>query len=307
MRLRAVTAAVTAVLCAAAALAFAGLAGATPAGDGDPVGKRWESAKTHVVLTMGTSDYAAGDVRVSFLVVRSDGKLVEAPSARLSIARDMKEKAFGTGTATLLPVAPAGGKVDDGEVSHIFIGHVRVPGPGTYWLLAELSDGKVSGLGNVIVRKKTEAPAVGAAAPASKTPTLATVKDVAKLTTRTPPDTELLKVSVADALKAKAPFVVVFATPKYCSSRTCGPVVDVVDAVRKRWAGSPVRFIHVEIYTDNNPSKGPNPWVREWNLPSEPWTFLVGSDGKVKARFEGAMAESELAAAVAKTLGVREP
>lgn len=307
MRLRAATAAVTLVAGAVIALVVAGLAGAARSGDDDPVGTRWEKAKTHVVLTMGTSDYAAGDVRVSFLVVRSDGKLIEAPSARLSIAKDMKEKAFGTGTAKLLPIAPAGGKVDDGEPAHIFVGHVRVPGPGTYWLLAELPGGKVSGLGNVIVRKQTEAPGVGAVAPASKTPTLATVKDVAKLTTRTPPDTELLRISVADALKAKVPFVVAFATPKYCSSRTCGPVVDVVDAVRKRWAGSPVRFIHVEIYTDNNPTKGPNAWVREWKLPSEPWTFLVGSDGKVKARFEGAVAETELAAAVAKTLGVREP
>ena len=299
-----------ATLFATILLAAAGVAGAASAartGDGDPLGKRWEKAKTHVVLTMGTSDYAPGDVRVSFLVVRNDGKLVEAPSARLSVSRDMKQKAFGTGTATLLPVAPKGGKVLDGDASHIFIGHIRVPGPGTYWLLAELEGGQVSGLGNVIVRKTTQAVAVGAKAPASQTPTLSTTKDLAKLTTRTPPDTELLRVSVADALKAKAPFVVVFATPKFCSSRTCGPVVDVADAVRKRFAGTPVRFIHVEIYTDNNPSKGPNKWTREWSLPTEPWTFLVGADGRVKARFEGAIAESELAAAIPAALGVKEP
>jgi hypothetical protein len=96
----------------------------------------------------------------------------------------------------------------------------------------------------------------------------------------------------------------VFATPKFCSSRTCGPVVDVVDAVRAKWKGSPVRFIHVEIYADNVPSHGPNVWVKQWHLPSEPWTFLVGTDGRIKARFEGSLSVAELSQAVQGALGV---
>jgi len=91
--------------------------------------------------------------------------------------------------------------------------------------------------------------------------------------------------------------VAVFATPKFCESRTCGPVVDVVDAVRKRFAGKGVRFIHVEIYRGNDPQNGLNRWVREWRLPSEPWTS-VGRDGRIKAKFEGSVSAGELAAAV---------
>ena len=92
------------------------------------------------------------------------------------------------------------------------------------------------------------------------------------------------------------PFVVVFATPKFCTSRTCGPVVDVVKAVQRRFTG--VRFIHVEIYQDNNPAQGRNRWVKEWHLPSEPWVFVVGRDGRIKARFEASVSVAELAAAV---------
>lgn len=29
------------------------------------------------------------------------------------------------------------------------------------------------------------------------------------------------------------------------------------------------------------------PAVEAWNLPSEPWTFLIDSDGNVAARLEG--------------------
>jgi hypothetical protein len=78
--------------------------------------------------------------------------------------------------------------------------------------------------------------------------------------------------------------------------------VDVVDAVRRQFSGSGVRFIHVEIYKDNDPQKGQNQWVAEWRLPSEPWAFLVGRDGRVKARFEGSFSVGELAAAVKRDL-----
>src|SRR5437763_15387587 len=129
-------------------------------------------------------------------------------------------------------------------------------------------------------------PPVGAKAPASPTPTLATAP-VSALTTATPPDRALLRYSIAGSLAAHKPFVVTFATPKFCTSRTCGPVVDVVDTVRKRFARTDVRFIHVEVYRNNDPALGYNRWFKDWGLPTEPWTFLVGSDGRIKAKFEG--------------------
>jgi hypothetical protein len=72
----------------------------------------------------------------------------------------------------------------------------------------------------------------------------------------------------------------------------------VVDSVRRQFAKKRIRFIHVEIYKDNDPAKGENRWVRQWRLPTEPWIFLVGRDGRIKAKFEGAVSRTELAAAV---------
>ena len=71
----------------------------------------------------------------------------------------------------------------------------------------------------------------------------------------------------------------------------------------RRSRKTPVRFIHVEIYEDNDPAKGTNRWVDEWKLPSEPFTFVVGADGKVKERFEGTFSVRELTAAVRRELG----
>src|SRR5947207_2155761 len=80
----------------------------------------------------------------------------------------------------------------------------------------------------------------------------------------------LLGYSIAGWRPARKPFVVTFATPKFCTSRTCGPVVDVVDAVRRRLGHTGVRFIHVEVYRRNDPTSGLNAFMRQWRLPTEP-------------------------------------
>jgi hypothetical protein len=257
-----------------------------------------------VALVPGTSDYAPGKLRVSFLVVTHDSRSIERPSARVWLARALRAKPFERATAALEAVTVPGvsGGPGDRDVTHLYVVHLRVTRPGTYWLLAEPVGGKrIQALGNLVVHAHSDSPALGSRAFSSQTPTLGSAP-IAKLTTRVPPDRGLLRYSVAESLRDHHPFVVAFATPRYCESRTCGPVVDVVDSVRRRFERSGVRFIHVEIYKDNDPAKGQNRWVREWHLPTEPWTFVVGADGRIKAKFEGSLSAGELARTVRSLL-----
>jgi hypothetical protein len=182
-------------------------------------------------------------------------------------------------------------------VTRIYVMHVHIPRPGRYWLVAEPNGAKTQALGIIDVAARSRSVALGAKAPRSETPTLATAP-AAKITTSSPPDLPLLHTSIAQALAAHRPFVVTFATPRFCTSRTCGPVVDVMEAVRRQFVARGVDFMHVEVYKDNDPTKGYNRWMRQWGLLSEPWVFLVGSDGRVKAKFEGSVSAAELAAAI---------
>jgi hypothetical protein len=258
----------------------------------------WRAPGEDVAVVPGTADFGPGRVRFTFLVVDGQGRVVTRPRAKIWLARTLKSTPFAQTTARSEPIGVAGS--EPGEAQEIFVAQLELDKPGTYWLLAEPVGGrKIQAVGNIVVKDATAAPDVGAAAVASKTPTLATAS-LAQLTTATKPDRELYRSSIADALAAKTPFVVVFATPKYCTSRTCGPVVDVVSEVRRRHAADGIRFIHVEIYEDNDPTKGENRWVKEWKLPSEPWVFLVGADGKIEGRFEGTVSVRELDAAVAQ-------
>jgi hypothetical protein len=264
----------------------------------------WRNSGQSVSLIPGTSDYSPGLVRVSFLVVDPRGRVISRPRARVWVARSLEDRPFVQTLARLEPIGVPG--VSTGaDAKAIYVAHVRVPAAGKYELVARPLGGKVhiAALGDLVVRRRSATPLAGSRAFPSRTPTLASAHGrVGELTTRVPPDRALLRTSIAGALAAHEPFVVTFATPRYCVSRICGPVVDVVDRVRKQYARTPVRFIHVEIYTDNNPSKGRNRWVREWRLPGEPWTFLVGRDGRIKAKFEGSVSVRELGEEIRRLL-----
>jgi len=257
-----------------------------------------------VALAQGTSDYAAGNVRVAFLVIDSRAKPVSRPHAQVWVGTSLDSRPLLTTEAPLEPIGiPGKSEAASGGVTEIYVARFRIAKPGTYTIVAQPEGAPIQGFAILKVAKRPQAPAIGDRAIPSRTPTLASTHgDLAALTTASPPDRPLLRYSVADSLKAHAPFVLVFATPKFCTSRTCGPVVDVAEAVEKRFARRGVRFIHVEIYQDNNPAQGFNRWVKEWRLPTEPWVFLVGRDGRIKARFEGSVSVAELAAAVRATL-----
>ncbi len=144
-------------------------------------------------------------------------------------------------------------------------------------------------------------PKVGEKAPKIHTPTPADVGgDLSKITTRIPPDTQN-RVDYADVL-GKEPIFLLFATPQFCQSRVCGPVVDVAEQVKEQFDGK-AAFIHMEIYNDNDPSKGVRPQVRAFHLPSEPWLFAINRKGVVQAVVEGAFGVERMTKIVEKVTG----
>ena len=159
------------------------------------------------------------------------------------------------------------------------------------------------------VRVEGSTPAIGDPAPASRTPTLADVGgDVALLSTDPEPVARFHETSVDAALASGDPFVLVFATPKFCTSAQCGPTLDRVKPIAAEFPDLTV--IVVEPYElelrdgslnavrDAGGQLTPVPSVIEWGLVSEPWIFVVDGDGIVTASFEGIVSEDELRAAV---------
>ncbi|MGQ0744892.1 MAG: hypothetical protein ACT4OS_11265 [Acidimicrobiales bacterium] len=111
------------------------------------------------------------------------------------------------------------------------------------------------------------------------------------------PDPELHRTTIAASLASGRPVVAVFATPVYCRSRFCGPVVDAVAELEARYRDR-ADFVHVEIWRDfqnNVINASAAEWVMRDGGLLEPWVFLVGADGRIAARFDNVMNASELA------------
>jgi hypothetical protein len=251
-----------------------------------------------VAVTAGASEFVPGEVRYPFLVIRNDARPVYRPTAAVWLAKSRAGEPFAHTTARLEPIGIRGrSEPAFGGVTRIYVARLRIPRPGRYWLATQPAGARIQAVGVLDVAAHSGSRAVGARAPRSATPTLATAR-ARSITTSRPPDLALLRYSIAGSLAAHNPFVVTFATPKFCTSRVCGPVVDVLEAVRRRFERRGVRFIHVEVFRNNDPQRGYNRWMRQWGLRTEPWVFLVGRDGLVKAKFEGSVSASGLTAAI---------
>jgi hypothetical protein len=146
--------------------------------------------------------------------------------------------------------------------------------------------------------------AIGASAPASDTPTLADVEgEIGRLSTDPDPIEAFYETSVADALAEARPFVLVFATPKFCTSAQCGPTLDRLKPIAA--AHPAITFINVEPFdlefvdgqlqpVLTNGQLTPAAATLEWGLLSEPWIFVVDGNGIVRGSFEAVVGEEEL-------------
>jgi hypothetical protein len=146
-------------------------------------------------------------------------------------------------------------------------------------------------------------PAVGQAAPRSRNQTLADVPDASYIDSGNPPD-DMHMISIADAIAQHRPALVVFATPAFCESATCGPQVHAVQMLEPTYRGR-LTFIHVEIYRDYKPDPSKRQLtstVLEWKLQTEPWVFLIDARGTISAEFEAVAAADELKVAVEQLL-----
>ncbi len=150
------------------------------------------------------------------------------------------------------------------------------------------------------VLEEANGPSAGSRVPATESLTIKNTRFV-DMSTRQVKNDELHNVSVAEALGSGEPFVVVFASPQFCVSAMCGPVVEVMDDAREALGGG-VEFIHIEPWdlaaARERGELTPSAEVREWNLPSEPWLFVVDREGRVAVRIEGLVTVDEVVDAV---------
>lgn len=266
----------------------------------------WGPPATAPTLTpiLVSNAITKGQARILFLYLDSANRVASAPGRTAKVAfydlgRDPNKAVVTADGAFVWTIQDQRG---------MYVLNVDLPEGGTWG--AEFTTEAPGSAAETVrltftVLETPTAIAVGQRAPASKTPTAADVGgDLSKLSTDAKPDPSFYQTSVADALAAKKPFMLIFATPKFCTSQQCGPTLDHFKPIAA--ANPNVTFINVEPYKlqvvdgalqpvlDANSQLQATDITNQWGLLSEPWIFAVDRSGVVRGSYEVTITPTEL-------------
>jgi hypothetical protein len=259
-------------------------------------------------VLIGPAVATCGDNRFLFSFLDAQGRPAAAPNrtaraAFFDLGRD-RDKPFATVDGTFIWAIK--------DVSGIYATKVAFPEAGRFGV--EITTALDNGAPTTIrvtfdVQPTSPLLRVGDRAPSTKTPTLADVGgDVTKISTDTTPDPALYQASEDQLLAQHKPFLIVFATPKFCQSATCGPTLDTLKPYITKYPT--VTFINVEPYklklvdgslqADLDAKNGLQETAisEAWKLVTEPHVYVVNKDGIITADFELIFSDAELTAAL---------
>lgn len=179
--------------------------------------------------------------------------------------------------------------------------------PGDHTVTTTVDGQKVSATFSVGAKGSSPVPGPGQKMPALITPTTEHTLGVNPICTQDPP-CPLHATSLDVALQRDKPVAYLVATPKFCQTGICGPVLEVLESVRASYADR-VTFVHQEVYqsaaqaAEKGTSATLTKAVQDLGLTSEPVLFLVGRDGTVQHRLDAAYDKQELRACLDSILG----
>lgn len=287
-----------------AACALAAACAAQPTPTATPTPAPSPAAETGgVEVILATTVLRTGTQRVAFLLA-SGTALVRAPQATVRTSFLDGDAAGETATAKFheWPFGTRGS----------YVTPLSFPQAGAWRLDVETDAGEARL--DVRVDETSVVRDVGQIAPFSDTKTLRSAGgDLPSITSHYRADPALYEVSIAESLFSGRPTVAVFASPAFCTTATCGPQVDAVSELRQAYPDA-ADYIHVEVYDNPQEIQGDlslgvlSPHLAEWGIDQVPdyrnesWTFVIGTDARVAARFEGYATLSELEAALLAAL-----
>lgn len=164
--------------------------------------------------------------------------------------------------------------------------YFEFPDPGVYDVDTEYQGNRLNSQVQVMAPAQVEQPLVGSVLPPANTPTFQQSFEVDPICTRTPA-CPFHEVDLPDVLGTGRPVVVLLATPAYCRTTACGPILDILMEV----AGGrdDLVVIHSEVY--KNPKSVTDlseaalaPLPDAYTMTFEPCLFVTNSANELVVR-----------------------
>ena len=285
------------------------------------VGEAFDADVQPVVLN---SALAVGSNRLTFGFFRSDASLIleAGGSVRLYRLDEARQGAFvasyelqRAAFSQKLDHQHADGSthVHDDAFAAVFHANVEFDRTGDWAasLDVEIEGERYRGLlvqpFNVLER--TPEPQVGDPLPQSPHLTLRHGADITLVSSMVRPVLAMNELTVPEAVATGKPVLVAIATPAFCQSRFCGPLMEAVVVPLWEEFGDEVQFVHVEPFIlEAVRATGrliPIPLLSDWQLQTEPWVFVAAPGGVITAKFEGVASLEEVRAALVAAIGAQ--
>ncbi|MEJ5256013.1 MAG: hypothetical protein WHS89_11730 [Acidimicrobiales bacterium] len=227
--------------------------------------------------------------RMTFALVTSDGaRAAEVPNELTFQVRDEADQPVGE------PVTVAAHR--DGVPYPYFPLRTTFPAPGLYQITALVDGGTRRQTVQVDAADQVSLRQPGQLMVPVDTPTPEDHRGVEPYCTREPA-CPLHDRTLTEVLTDDAPTALLVATPRFCTSTVCGPVLDLL--LEQVGTRPGVRFVHAEVWADaaatgDLASAKLAPVVDAYGLVFEPALFLADRTGTIVERLDNVFDRAEL-------------
>lgn len=263
--------------------------GPTPTGSGagttidDVIAGRTQSLQS---ISVGTELLSGRPERLAFGIVDPEAQaLVRDATGRIWFAMDRAEPAVGP---IEMRFHGDGLPQDRG----FYAAEVEFPADGQWLVLAEIERNGTTEIAahTVQVGRRNGMPIPGERAPRVHTPTPDSARGVDPICTMVPEPCGMHRRSLRDLIDAKQKTVVIIATPAYCTSKLCGPEVEILDSLRADAKG--ISFVHIELLANDDPdtvqrTSPLSPAAIAFATSEEPAVYSILPDGRILDRVLG--------------------
>ncbi|MCU1345458.1 MAG: hypothetical protein JWL70_1724 [Acidimicrobiia bacterium] len=229
------------------------------------------------------------DQRFAFGMRNSDGSLIAGgPASLLLDLQDIDGKAVASGLTAV--------RHESASRSYWVTTH-KFDRPGNYQMVSK-SSGHFAF--TVAAKDQVPIPNTGDHMIPFDTPTADNTRGVDPICTRDPA-CPFHSQTLTQALASGKPVAFLVATPAYCQTAVCGPVLNVLIDASKNFSGK-IQIVHSEVYSAKFPPSGEAPpyapALTAYHLGFEPCLFLAGADGVIRQRLDVIYDNAEVTAAL---------
>ena len=241
-------------------------------------------------VVMPTNEYFLGFNRIVFSIINNEGSESQKPLS-VSVENIKTNKLY-----TIDPVFYKWPNKNGG----FYVLNTIFDNEGSYFInINDLTDSDFIYKKKINITDNELTPKLGELIPVLNNKIITDTQDISEITSDSEPDYDFYQYKLSEVLNNDKLIIVFFLSPNFCKTATCFPQLDVLKKLKLKYHDK-ITFIHVEVYENPHLIKGNinnakiSSALNEWNIKSEPYTFLIDKNNYLFRKFQGYVSFEEI-------------